>query len=256
MRVMVGWASGELEEVLALLTGQQARGVVRIVQAELAGEPLSSLLDREGQICTSTTFYGSGKRRGWKGKPEFRRALELARRDYRRWMLENGTGEALVVLASTAPLAAEALRQQIVGDGGAIAALELGLCASDAGLRANAARRLGETGLAGVVPALAAALRREREGEVREALVEALGLVAGCRDGDRRAAALGVLDRADVKTAAKQAIRVSEDDVDAAIERELARLASSSEGNVVGEAAGDGGAAGTGGVGGGVAGEG
>ena len=60
MRIDVGWASEELIEALRQLSAQQARGVVRIVQAERAGEPLSSRLDCQDQIFTSTTYYGSG----------------------------------------------------------------------------------------------------------------------------------------------------------------------------------------------------
>ena len=211
-RVAVRWASGELSAALAVLTSQQARGVTRIVQAELAGEPISSLLDHPGQMCTSTTYYGSGRRRGWKDKAEFREALALARRDYRQWLLEESTGEALSILGSTAPEAARALRQQIVGDGPAVMVLEMALATQEPELRRNAATRLGETGLPAVVPALSRALQREKEPEVREALVVALGQVAGWRDSDRRAAAMGVLDRADVKTATKQAVSVNQDE--------------------------------------------
>ena len=211
-RVAVRWASGELSAALAVLTSQQARGVTRIVQAELAGEPISSLLDHPGQMCTSTTYYGSGRRRGWKDKAEFREALALARRDYRQWLLEESTGEALSILGSTAPEAARALRQQIVGDGPAVMVLEMALATQEPELRRNAATRLGETGLAAVVPALSRALQRETVPKVREALVVALGQVGGWRDSDRRAAAMGVLDRADVKTATKQALSVNQDE--------------------------------------------
>jgi len=237
MRVSVGWASDELITVLARLTSQQARGVVRIVEAELEGRSLSSLLDTPGQICTSTTYYGSGKRRGWKDNEHFQRSLELARRDYRQWLLEHSTGEALAILASTAPEAVRALRQEIVGNMPAIRALEVALQASEPELRANAARRLGETGLSMVVPALMTALQREQDPGVRSVLVDALGAVAGFRDGERRLAATSVLDRAAVETAAKQALLVSENDIDAAIERELARLAGDGQDDASGAAA-------------------
>ena len=225
MQVDAGWASEGLIEALRQLSAQQARGVVRIVQAELAGESLSSLLDCRDQICTSTTFYGSGERVGWNGKPQFQAALDLARRDYRRFVLEASTGEALVLLASTATDAVRALRQQIVGDRGALVVLEVALQAQEPGLRANAARRLGESGLAAAVPALQAVLQRERDLEVRGVIIEALGKILGFRDGDRRAAALGVLDRAGVETAAKQTLAVDVEGLDAAIEGELARVA-------------------------------
>lgn len=62
-----------------------------------------------------------------------------------------------MLLALTAPEAVRALRQQVTGDQPAIAALEVALQASEPGLRANAAKRLGQTGLSVVVPALTAA---------------------------------------------------------------------------------------------------
>lgn len=234
------WASAELQTVLAHLSSQQAAGVVRIVQAELEGQSLSSLLDCTDQICTSTTFYGSGKRRrGWKDKPEFQKALELARRDYRVWALEHGTSEALTILADAAAPAARALRQQVTGDTQALAALAELLQSADESERLSAVHGLGETGLPEIVPLLRNALKSETNAAVRAGLVLALAKVAGLRDGDRRLAAQGILDRAAVETAAKQALRIDEKDIDDAIERELERLASGGEGAVSPTVAGD-----------------
>jgi hypothetical protein len=227
------WVSEELQRVLAQLSPQQAAGVLRIVQAELEGRSLSSLLDREGQICTSTTFYGSGKRKGWRHKPEFNQALELARRDYRKWLLEYGVGDALAILAGAAPEAARALRQQVAGDPAAAEALKRLLVSPDTSVREAAALELGATGLPEVVDALERALIKETDIQVRKALVEALGRVAGWKDGERRSAAISILDRADVKTAAKRAFALGAEDLDAAIERELERLASGGEGEAV-----------------------
>jgi hypothetical protein len=230
------WVSEELQRVLAQLSPQQAAGVLRIVQAELEGRSLSSLLDREGQICTSTTFYGSGKRKGWRHKPEFNQALELARRDYRKWLLEYGVGDALAILAGAAPEAARALRQEVAGDATALGALKALLGAPDPTVREAAATELGATGLPEVVEALERALIKETDIQVRQALVAALGQVAGWRDGERRSAAISILDRADVKTAAKRAFSLDAEDLDAAIERELARLASGGEAEATGAA--------------------
>lgn len=198
------WVSEELQAALAGLSAQQARGVQRIVQAELAGQSLSSLLDCADQICTSTTYYGSGRRRGWRDKPAFQRALALARRDYRQWMLRNGVDEALAVLAETAPHAARALRQQVAGDAAAIEALTAALRDEAVEVRCQAAIQLGATGQPVVVAALREALGREGEPQAQKALIEALGAVAGLRDGERRLAAVNVLDRAAVETAAKE----------------------------------------------------
>ena len=199
MRVAVRWAGEELRRALGELTSQQARGVVRIVVAELEGRSIGELLDCENQICASTTFYRRG---GWKDNGRFQRALTLARGDYRTWMLENGAEEALSILAETAPEAARALRQRVRGDNSALAVLEATLAATEPALRVNAARQLGETGLPQVVPGLRAALHRERNAEAKAAMVEALGRIASgaARDQD---AAESVLDRADIKTAAK-----------------------------------------------------
>jgi hypothetical protein len=226
------WVSDELLILLARLTARQAEGVLRIIQAELGGHPLSSLLDCEDQICSSNTYYGTRNRTGWRKKPEFVKALELARRDYRKWLLDHGVEDALTILAATAPDAVRALRQEVAGDASAVEALKRLLKGDDPTIRQAAATQLGKTGLPEVVPALQAALQKETAPEVQGALVAALGRVAGWRDGDRRAAATGILDRADIKTAAKQAFAV--EDIDAAIERELARLASGGEAEAAG----------------------
>jgi len=239
VRRAVSWASDELIESLAQLSAQQAAGVVRIVQAELEGQPLSSLLDCRGQICTSTTYYGSGKRRGWKGKIEFQTALSLAKRDYRAWWLEHGTAEALQILASATPSAARALKHQVAGDSAAIAALVEMLSAEDETERLVASEGLAATGLPVVVPFLARALAEEQDTAIRKVLIMGLAAIAGFRDGDRRLSAEAVLDRADVKTAIKQAREIDENILDAEIERRLAAMVAGGENEVIGASAGD-----------------
>lgn len=231
------WASDELIVILARLTSQQAGGVLRIVEAEIEGRSLSSLLDCPGQICSSNTFYGAGKRKGWRQKPDFVRALGLARRDYRAWMMTEGVQDALTILAGSAPDAARALHREVAGDWSAIESLARVLENEDAGLRAAAAQHLGETGLPDVVPILAARLAVETDLQVKQALVLALGRVATWRDGERRSAATAVLDRVDIRTAAKKT--VSSDDIDEAIRDELARLAGHGESANAGQTAGD-----------------
>lgn len=243
---MVAWASKELNDVLTILTPQRARAIERIVAAELEGRSLSSLLDCPDQICTSTTYYGGKKRRGWKDDANFVRALELARRDYRAWLLEHGVGDALLVLAQTAPDAARSLRQQVVGDDAALDALEHVLRTGSLAEQKIAAYRLGETGNPRAVAPLLEIFGLYEDAELRSAIVHALGMIAAWRDRDQAMAALGVLDRADVKTAAKQAMTVDTDDIDTAIERELARLAEVGEREVADPVAGEGDAAGGG----------
>ena len=235
MGVLISWASEELEAVLAKLSSKQAAGVQRIIEAELAGRSLSSLLDCSDQICTSTTYYGykskNGRRDrpGWNAKPEFRQALILARRDYRAWMLEHGTSEALQVLASTAPSAARVLKHQVEGDADAVTALCRLLKSELVEDRLNAATGLFSVGLPAVVPAIIQALGDEKDDRVRAALIAVLGRIAGYTDADRQRAAMAVLDRADVKTAAKQAREIDQNELDREIERRLAQLAGGSE---------------------------
>lgn len=226
-RVVETWVSPELMECLGRLTAQQSAGVLRIVQAELEGRGVTSLLDRDGQICTSTTYYN--RKRGWAHKAEFQQALALARRDYRSWMLEWGGRDALAILAQTAPDGARALRQQVVGDGEALAALVGLLDSEDARMRLEAATALGETGLRSVAPALAARLVVEPDADVMVAITRALGQIAGSRDSDRRAAVGAVLSRMGLEEA--QRLRVEEAEVDAAIEAELARLVAEAGGS-------------------------
>lgn len=220
--IEVQWASDDLQHALADLTSQQAAGVVRIVQAELDGRPISSLLDCPNQICTSSTYYRKG---GWRDKESFQLALDLARRDYRTWALEHGTSEALTILAGGAAPAARALRHQVEGDSQALAALAALLDSDDAEERKEAVVGLAATGLPQAAALLQGAIEDKKNAAIRLEIVRGLAHIAGLRDADRRLAAQGILDRAAVETAAKAALSVDEDDVDAAIIRELERLA-------------------------------
>lgn len=202
------WISSDLRQALTKLTSKQAEGVRRIVRAELDGEPISNLLKGPDKICAYKTYYGGGKSRGWIHNPAFDAALTLARRDYRAWLMEHGTDEAMFILADAAPDAAQSLRQRVRGDAQALSVLETALNADEKELRIKAAQRLGATGLPQVVPALQAAFEREKHHDVRLALVEALGTVASGSGRDMGAAS-NVLDRADVKTASKSQQAVS-----------------------------------------------
>lgn len=200
------WVSGELRAALRALSGQQSAGVFRIVQAELEGRSIASLLAGPDRICNHSTYYRSG---GWRDKPAFNQALELARRDYRSWLLEHGTQEALTLLAESAPHAARALRQQVSGDEQAVGVLIGVLEDPDAALRMMAAEHLGQTGLPAAIPALRDALARERDPDVRRALLAAIGQIATWRDADRRDAAGEILDRAGTQTATKSTVQAS-----------------------------------------------
>jgi hypothetical protein len=234
---VVEWASDELIQVAVKLSDQQWAGIVRIVQAKLRGRTLSSLLDCKDQICTSTTFYGSGERKGWRDNPDFMAAWELAKRDYRKWLLESGTGEALAILSNTAPDAAREIRQQVIGDQEAIVVLVKALNDPNYMIRRLAAESLGKTGSPIAVKALSEALETEKAKSVRGSIVEALSEIASWHNASRLAAAGSVLDRVGVETAQK--FKFDDDDINSAIERELARLAGSGSSPTTAGAAGD-----------------
>lgn len=200
------WVSDALRSALGILTGQQAQGVLRIVQHELNGGKLSDLLDCPDQICSSATFYGGGSRRGWRDRPGFQAALALARSDYRAWLLEHGTADALALLAQAAPGAARVLDQQVNGDPRAQQALIEMLGSGSAQARMTAAQQLGAAGLVSSVPALWKAWQDEGDAPTRIAIAEAIGAILGHRDPGRRDAAAQVLDRAAVETAPKSTV--------------------------------------------------
>lgn len=231
---MAHWVSEELAEVLATLTAKQATGILRIVEGEMEGRSLPSLLEGPDKICAWGTYHGGGKSKGWKNKPEFKQALTLARRDLRAFRMErSGIAQAAETLAATAPAAAAGLRQRVLGDDRAVTVLEWTLTnAGEAALRKLAASRLGMTGLPRVVEPLETALTTESNNQVREAIVEALGMVAGGRARDLEADE-SVLDRADIKTAIKEGQAVAlgvkvatfEPDLSVLTDEELASLA-------------------------------
>lgn len=209
------WISDELRDVLAQLTAQQASGVQRIVEAELAGNSLSSLLDCEGQICTSTTYYGSGKNKGWRGKPLFNEALRLARRDIRSWMLQQGTYDAMAILSRAAVPAAQDLERQVTGYVEAVeflsARLDDAVQQQDPDRVKALAVTLGETGSSGALPALRRAVAAPWDPETFTALVKAIGKVAAPINADRQKADVAILDRAGTDTASKAQVHETSD---------------------------------------------
>ena len=204
------WVSEALTVLLGKLSPQQAAGVRRIVDAELRGVPLTHLLDCPGQICTSTTYYGSGKtHRGWRSKPEFQAALLQAREDYRTWLLEHGAQETLVLLTEAGPPAAVELRRQATGDVAAVDALgrklDEAVEAANEDLVVVFARALDMTKAAAARVYLERALYYGPgwKKETYHVLAEAMATVARAMDTDRQKAAMGILDRIDKSTASK-----------------------------------------------------
>ena len=203
------WMSDELRELSPHLTGQQWAGVIKIVKAELAGRSLTSLLISPDRPCATSTYYGRWSKKkkgtksqgGWIDNPNFTQALEWARRDYRSWLMESGTSEAMLSLSQAAAPSARELERQVVGDLVAVEALsqamDIAIKQGDDLQVAQVARMLGDTQLSQALPALVRALEHEWEPETYGLLVEAMGRIASPLNVDRRKAAMGILDRLD-----------------------------------------------------------
>jgi HEAT repeat protein len=215
--------TGELNEVLQRLSTQQAEAVLRIVAAELKGISLERLFKGEDKICSRSTYWAR-KRGGWIFKPEFKLALDLARRDYRAFKLGGVVNEALDDLRLTTPLAAQDLRRQITGDVDAVEALRSAALseALQTDERIKAITALGEIGTLAASQALVDVLG-DTNAELRGTALEALGIAASGLSTARRMASIAVLDRASDLTADKggngQGIEALSDDELAEIAR-------------------------------------
>ncbi|HUW14884.1 MAG TPA: hypothetical protein VM537_34510 [Anaerolineae bacterium] len=217
--------SDELREITPHLTGQQWAGIMQIVQAELDGKTQTSVLRSENAPCNYSTFYGrwkkgSGKtkksQKGWVDNLYFVQALAWARRDYRSWLMEKGTAEAMQVLSRAAAPSARELERQVVGDQAAVEVLSQQL--DQAVEKKNEfqitklAQALGASQLSDALPALVRALDHEWEPETQAALFEAVGSIASPLNVDRQKAGMGILDRLD-DTAVKAVISETRDSV-------------------------------------------
>lgn len=69
-------ARQRLRVLLAQLTPKQRAAVDRVIEAEIAGVPLASLLGGENGICSHTAYYKKG---GWNDNAAWREALDIAR---------------------------------------------------------------------------------------------------------------------------------------------------------------------------------
>lgn len=219
------WMSDELREITPHLTGQQWAGIMQIVKAELKGETQTSVLRSENPPCNFSTFYGRWKRgsgktkksqKGWVDNPYFTQALAWARRDYRSWLMEHGTGEAMQVLAQAAAPSARDLERQVVGDTAAVELLsqqlDLAVKDKDEAKISKLAQALGSTQLATALPALARAMGHKWGAETSMVLIDAAGSIAAPVNVDRQKAAMGILDRAGEATAAKQVVQQTGED--------------------------------------------
>lgn len=193
--------SEDLRGFLARLTPAQAAGVIRIAEAELAGQSVESLFAGEGKICSRSTYY---RRNGWVHKADFQNALGLARREIRANQMVAIVRDALEELKAATPLAARDLKRQVAGDETAIDAL--GQVATNRKRpqdeRLSAIVSLGQVATSRASSVLLA-LIDDPNAEIRVAALTALGPAAAGTNAARRLASIAVLDRADETTADK-----------------------------------------------------
>ncbi len=207
----ITWVSDDLREILDKLTPQQARAVQTIVQAELDGRALNQLLDGPDKICARSTFYGSTGRCGWRDRAEFMQALDLARRDYRKWVLEHSTSDAMVLLSRAAIPSARELERQVTGDLQAVEILshemERAIKDGNDGRVFILGSALAAAGVSAALPALQKALEQTwLEAATYSQLAISVSRIAYAVDADRQKAGIGILDRADLKTASKSTV--------------------------------------------------
>ena len=178
----MGFSAGLLEEMEGL-TPKQRAAIPVICRVLGTGGSMRGLLKGPNKVCSYRTYYG--KPRGWSHQKQFKRVLERAQAEYSKQLLEDGVASA-----------ADELRR---------GALPAALLAAEL-VQAGRLSLQGEAEEGGIAGALAELLASDDEAVKLRALAELRRLVdSGLRAG------LGILDRADVKTAVKGA--VSGDDV-------------------------------------------
>jgi hypothetical protein len=195
--------SAILQAALDKLSPQQAAGVIRIVEAELRGVSIERLFVGDDAMCARSTYFAKN-RGGWKHKPEFKAAEDLARQEYRGWRLGNVVNDGTDAIKLMVPLATNEMKRQLVGDVDAIPVLQSVVLNSDYTLRQRqsavsslAAIATDETTrvLIDLVPQVA--------GKLLESVVSALGDTAAGTNAGRRAVMNSTLDRASELTAIK-----------------------------------------------------
>jgi hypothetical protein len=194
--------SAALQSLFTELSPSQVAGIVRIVEAELAGRSIESLFHGEDKICNRSTYY---RAKGWLSKRAFHDALALARKEIRSQRLSSAVDDAIEELKLATPAAARDLRRQVTGDESAIVALLE--CAQNVQLEAPAreaaVNSLGAIGTPRATEMLIGLLRQADIGGLRVPILIAIGRAGAGLDAQRRMADIAVLDRADKQTADK-----------------------------------------------------
>lgn len=193
--------SDALSALLVQLTAKQRRAVPLIVSYDLQGKPLEALFDKANpdRICNRSLFQ-----RVWKKKKVFMAALDLAKSEARAAATASVVVDTVQRLRQIAPLAADDLERQIIGDVHAVSAL--------ARVAGNAKRPVDERKAAihslsmlGTRAATDELLRLidDADPDIRKEAAESIGRCAAGLDTQRRLADVAVLDRADRMTANK-----------------------------------------------------
>lgn len=194
--------SSALQSLFAALSPSQVSGIIRIVEAELAGRSIESLFHGPDKICNRSTYY---RAKGWSSKSTFVEALTLARKEIRSQRLSSAVDEAIEELKLATPAAARDLRRQVTGDERAVMALVE--CAQNSAveteMRQAAVNSIGAIGTPRATEMLIDLLQTVDLLELKIAILTALGKAGAGLDTQRRMADVAVLDRADKKTADK-----------------------------------------------------
>jgi hypothetical protein len=106
------WVTEELLDLLGPLTPKQRQGIIRIVEADLAGESVVSLFRGSNRICAESTYYRA-KPPGWHRQEGFQAALKAARETAWAFSMQHAVQDAMQILTVSAPEAARELQRQI-----------------------------------------------------------------------------------------------------------------------------------------------
>lgn len=196
--------SSALQGLFAELSPSQVAGIIRIVEAELAGRSIESLFHGADKICNRSTYY---RAKGWSSKPAFVEALAMARKEIRSQRLQSAVDDAIEELKLATPAAARDLRRQVTGDERAIVALVE--CVQNSSIeveiRQVAINNMGAIGTPRATEVLIDLLKTVDLLPLKISILNALGRAGAGLDTQRRMADVAVLDRADRKTADKGA---------------------------------------------------
>jgi hypothetical protein len=199
--------SDQLSQVLATLTPKQRAAIPRLVECDLAGQSKEALFNGKDKICHRSVYFGN-----WVKNPVFIAALSLALAEARPAVMEKVVTDTVARLQEIAPLAANDLERQIIGDDHALDALmRVAQNSKRPQEERNAAiQSMGSIGTRRATDLLILLLDDADPG-VRQRAAEGIGHSAAGLNASRRLADTAVLDRASADTANKGADGQGED---------------------------------------------